>query len=211
MIHTLREKISQKILIAVIIIVFLLFLVSLGGFFFHSHPPLEGVQINYARKDLLFSLAAKSVIATSLILISLVVLSLLLKHMKAAILGGLVVGVTCSVAFITAWITFGGYSEVDRVVLDHHVYRLVQLFDIDGFYNYALCECDAEGEMCTCYHVYSSWNPSKQIRLVARQSPISTITITMDDEIVCAYGTPFSFQGEHIDYGGYFYSECRSE
>jgi len=211
MIQTLREKISQKILIAVIAIAFFLFLVSLGGFFFHSRPPLEGVQINYARKDLFFSLAARSAIATSLILIGLVVLSLLLKQLKAAILGLLIVGATCFAAFITIWITFGGYSEIDKVVVDSHVYRLIQVFDVDGFYNYAVCECDSQGAMCTCYHVYSSWNPGKQIRLAAGQSPISTITITMDDEIVCSYGTPFSFQGEHIDYGGYFYSECRSE
>jgi hypothetical protein len=211
MIQTLREKSSQKLLIAVIAIAFFLFWVSLVGYFFNSRPPLEGVQINYARKDLLFSLTAQSAIATSLILIGLLVLSFLLKHLQATILGLLMVGVTCAAAFITIWITFGGYSEVDKLILDRHVYRLIQLFDVDGFYNYALCECDSKGEICTCYHVYSSWNPNKEIRLAAQPSPISTVTITMDDEIVCSYGTPFSFQGQHIDYGGYFYSECRSE
>lgn len=211
MIQTLREKMSQKILIAVIAITFLLFLVGLVGYFFNSRPPLEGVQINYARKDLFFSLAAQSAIATSLILIGLVVLSFLLKQLQAAILGLLLVGATCFAAFVTIWLTFGGYSEVDKVVVGSQVYRLIQLFDVDGFYNYAVCECDSRGEMCTCYHVYSSWNPSKEIRLTVQQSPFSTVTITMDDEIVCSYGTPFSFQGQHIDYGGYFYSECRSD
>lgn len=203
-IQTLREKISQKTLIAVILITFFLFLVSLGEFLFNSRPPLEGVQINYARKDFFFSLAARSAIATSLILIALVVLSLLLKQVKAAILGLLVVGITCFAAFITVWITFGGYSEIDKVVLDGHVYRLIQLFDVDGFYNYALCQCDSKGEICTCYHVYSSWDPGNEVRLSARQSPISTINFTMDNEVVCSYEAPFSFPGEHIDYGGYF-------
>jgi hypothetical protein len=211
MIQTLREKISQKILIAAIVIIFLLFLVSLVGFFFYSRPPLEGVQINYARKELFFSLAARLAIATSLMLIGLAVLSLFLKKMKAAILGLLITAITCSAVFITLWITFGGYSEVDKVALDNHVYRLIQLFDVDGFYNYALCPCDSRGEMCTCYHVYSSWNPGNEVRLSARQSPTSTISITIDNEIVCSYEAPLSFQGEHIDYGGYSYSECRSE
>ena len=206
----LQQKNNDGKLIIITITILILFLLSFIGFFYASEPPLEGMTINYARKHLLFIIAAGSSITTALMLIGLFVLSLLTKQKRAAFLGFLVVAVVCFTAFTTNF--FESYSEVGNLALDNHTYRLIQFLHATGFYKYAICECDPNRETCTCYHIHSGSIPTSTTSLSAKKSTPNTIVIGItekDKQTVCSYKVPLNFSPD--DEEGYFgyYSECR--
>jgi len=89
-----------------------------------------------------------------LVPLSLVVIAFLLIRRARA--GSIVISLCSSLcAFLMfSFSLVDGYQHIQSLKFNEQIYHLGRRVDIDGFSNYALCQCDQWGFACGCHYFY---------------------------------------------------------